>query len=88
MTQETEFRNELQSAINRASKENGSNTPDFILAEYLSDCLTAFDKASVAREGWYGRSLSINGVAALSQGAHAPVHIVTTPDINKQSGER
>lgn len=51
----SEFRRELSTAINRSSKENGSDTPDFILAEFLGDCLTAFDKAVLAREKWYGR---------------------------------
>jgi len=45
---------EIMSAINCASRENVSNTPDFILANYLLDCLTAFEKASNAREQWYG----------------------------------
>jgi hypothetical protein len=42
-------------AINRYSAENGSNTPDFILAEYLVDCLAAFDRAVTKRAEWYGR---------------------------------
>ena len=54
-----ELRKEIEQAINRTSAENGSNTPDFILAEYLTDCLAAFDKASRAREKWYGKELSI-----------------------------
>jgi hypothetical protein len=54
-----DFRKELEQAINRNSRESGSNTPDFILAEYLSECLAAFDKASRARERWYGKSLGI-----------------------------
>lgn len=41
--------------LNRHSAENGSNTPDFILGQYLVDCLKAFDKATNAREKWYGR---------------------------------
>lgn len=45
---------DLQSAINRNSAEKGSNTPDFILAEYLVSCLRAFDAAIQARELWYG----------------------------------
>ena len=49
------LRDEIEKAINRNSAENGSNTPDFILAEYLTDCLATFDKASNAREKWYGR---------------------------------
>jgi hypothetical protein len=36
---------DIQHAINFHSAENGSNTPDFILAEYLLGCLAAFDKA-------------------------------------------
>ena len=43
---ETEFRRDLAAAINRASRENGSNTPDFILADYLAGCLEIFDRAS------------------------------------------
>lgn len=39
------FRKELEKLINRYSRENGSQTPDFILAAYLADCLVAFDRA-------------------------------------------
>jgi hypothetical protein len=53
--EDTRLRDDIQSAINRVSAENGSNTPDFILAQYLVDCLTAYDKAVMAREKWYGR---------------------------------
>lgn len=51
----TAFRKELCDLINRESMENGSDTPDFILAEYLSDCLDVFDRTMEAREKWYGR---------------------------------
>lgn len=51
------LKKDIQDAINRASAENGSDTPDFILAEYLTDCLSAYDRALVAREKWYGRSM-------------------------------
>lgn len=47
------FRKELESLINRHSMENGSNTPDFILAEYLTSCLSAYDKAISWRDRWY-----------------------------------
>ena len=50
-----ELRRKIEQAINSTSSENGSNTPDFILAEYLTDCLAAFDKATINREKWYGR---------------------------------
>jgi len=53
---EMDFRKELENIINRHSQENGSNTPDFILAIFLSNCLIAFDTAVNHREEWYGRS--------------------------------
>lgn len=46
---------DIQSVINRHSAENASNTPDFILAQYLEGCLAAFDLAVQQRETWYGR---------------------------------
>ncbi len=46
---------DIQNAINRHSAENASNTPDFILAQYLEACLAAFDVAVQQRETWYGR---------------------------------
>lgn len=49
------FRQELEHLINRESMENGSNTPDFILAEYLAACLENFDAIIKKRENWYGR---------------------------------
>jgi hypothetical protein len=51
----SDFRKDIERTINRYSKENGSNTPDFILAQYLEDCLGAFGKAVMAREKAYGR---------------------------------
>lgn len=50
-----DFRSELAAVINKYSRENGSNTPDFILAEFLERCLIAFDKTVNVRETWYGR---------------------------------
>jgi hypothetical protein len=49
------FERELESLINRFSQENASNTPDFILAEYLLLCLAAWNRGVTAREKWYGR---------------------------------
>lgn len=49
------FRVELEHLINKHSKENGSDTPDFILADYLVDCIGVFDKTIQVREKWYGR---------------------------------
>jgi len=51
----TDFRKGLENLINLHSLENGSDTPDFILGDYLRHCLEAFDNAVRTREVWYGR---------------------------------
>lgn len=57
----SEFQKELEDLINRYSMENGSNTPDFILSEYLSSCLISYNLATNRRDKWYGfKSESIN----------------------------
>lgn len=48
----------IKEAINATCAEQGSNTPDFILAAYLMDCLAAFDRAVTARRTWYSASES------------------------------
>lgn len=50
---DSEFRSELKQLINRHSMENGSNTPDHILADYLLGCLRSFDQATQARDRGY-----------------------------------
>ena len=62
-----DFRSELTAQLNKHSKENSSNTPDFILRDYLCDCLRAFDKASLAREEWYGIKLVPGGPSLLEE---------------------
>jgi hypothetical protein len=49
-----DFITELQQLINRYSIENNSNTPDFILAKYLTMCLGAWNQAVTHRDKWYG----------------------------------
>lgn len=50
------FRYELEKLISDESIENGSNTPNFILAQYLSMCLFAFDEATKRRDHWHNPS--------------------------------
>jgi len=47
------FKRELESLLNRYSKENDSNTPDFLLSEYLIDCLEVYNKALKNRDKWF-----------------------------------
>jgi hypothetical protein len=50
-----EFQKELESLINRYSLENGSDTPDFLLAQYLCCCLDNFNSLMRNRSKWYGK---------------------------------
>lgn len=54
MSDSSVFRSEIQIVINKFCMENGSDTPDFILANYLEGCLKVFDKAVRTRTDWYG----------------------------------
>ena len=47
---DTDFVRALTSLVNRHSRENGSDTPDFLLAEYLMSCLKAYEAATTARD--------------------------------------
>lgn len=51
----TDLRHDLTRVINHHSAENGSNTPDFLLARFLLACLAAFDETVNERAHWYGR---------------------------------
>ena len=64
-TNRTGFRAELETLINSHSKENGSDTPDFILADYMADCLDAYDRAVTRRMEWYRPALKDTPNASL-----------------------
>lgn len=55
------FKNELKALLNKYSKENGSNTPDFLLADYLVECLKIFDSITNERTAWYHDSHKADG---------------------------
>ena len=47
------FERELEQLINKFSKEDDSNTPDFLLAEYLNNCLINYGIIVSRRDEWY-----------------------------------
>lgn len=49
------FEREVAHLINRMSLENGSHTPDFIIAAYLRRCLENYNSALIDRTRWYGK---------------------------------
>jgi len=57
---ESQFEKDLAELINRYSKENDSDTPDFILARYLNAVLENFNAAVLDREQWYGREKHVS----------------------------
>lgn len=48
------FEKELESLINKYSIENGSDTPDFLIAEFMSSCLIAYQQTVTKRDKWFG----------------------------------
>lgn len=53
------FEKALERLINCYSLESGSNTPDFILVDYLKNSLINFHQATRMRDNWYGGKRSV-----------------------------
>jgi len=51
---ESTFEKELRELVNKHSIENGSDTPDFILAQYMFSCLSNYQNTVKARDKWFG----------------------------------
>lgn len=66
----TRFRDQLEGLINEHSMENCSDTPDFMLAELLTDTLMSFDRLMQRRDGWYGGSHRQLKAQLEAEGAH------------------
>lgn len=56
------FKRELAELINKYCIENVSNTPDFIIADYLCACLDTFHSNVNMRDRWHGnKSMNFHG---------------------------
>ena len=55
MSKGRSFKRELTQLLNRYNVENHSNTPDYLLAGYLLQCLQVFEWTIKSREEWHGR---------------------------------
>lgn len=73
-----DFRKELERLLNCMSMENRSDTPDFILAKYMTDCLEAHDRAVNRREVWYGRKTGAPEQVPNDQAQRPPTDDVRT----------
>jgi len=58
---------QIAHVLNRYSQENASNTPDFILAQYMLACLAAYNTAVQQRETWYGRDARPGAVTVYAE---------------------
>ena len=67
---EDNLQRELGALLNKYNRESYSNTPDFILAQYVMGCTKAFDEAVVARADWYGRHDAPGGWGAYGDKGH------------------
>ena len=83
----SDLRQKIESAINQNCAENGSNTPDFILADYMTDCLAAFDKAVNARKKWY-RCRSAEPVEAKPEEPKWCDHMDLTLEYERETPDR
>lgn len=53
LSKEIEFKTELAGLINKLSLENDSDTPDFIIAEYLFRALKNYNETVATRTKWW-----------------------------------
>lgn len=53
---------EFAKVINKMSLENQSDTPDFIIGEYLADCFVIFNDAVNERTRWYSKSSKVESL--------------------------
>ena len=70
---QTSFRKELEELLNKWSMENGSNTPDWILAGYVESCIESFDSGVNFRQQWHEAQAVSLPVRVVEQ-RDAPVH--------------
>ena len=61
-----DLRGELTTLLNKYSTEEVSDTPDFVLAEYLLTCLGAYETAIRGRAKWTTLDIKRNLKAAVS----------------------
>jgi len=61
------FPEQLIQLINKQSIEGGSNTPDYLLGEYLFNCLENFDMCIRERNRWYGNSSANNPATEIKE---------------------
>jgi hypothetical protein len=73
------FKKDLEGLINHHSLENLSNTPDFILADYLTECLLNYNTVVTHRDKWFGVDMW-HGASVLNTEPPENIQTPTTGD--------
>lgn len=83
---EPTFYEELASLLNRYSKENGSGTPDFVLADYLVGCLDVFDRTISGRAQYRSEPVDLPAMRTKPENA-VPLTIIDNHGYKNEIGE-
>lgn len=70
-----ELQGKLITLLNAHSIENGSDTPDFLLAEYLIRCLEIWNKIVRERDKWHGHESLAERLAREAQSQRDPLSL-------------
>lgn len=62
-----ELEKEIENLMNKYNIDTITDTPDFIIAEYLMTCLRNYLVTKNKVEKWFGKRITINGVEELKE---------------------
>lgn len=62
-----EIEKEITEIFNRHGLDTITDTPDYILADYVMTSLYAYLKTKSATEKWFGKKITINGVETVEE---------------------
>jgi hypothetical protein len=79
----TTLRRDLATVLNAHSREQNSDTPDFILARYLINCLAAYETATADRERWHSGEIHLS-----VEPREFPIISVSTGDASEMHSDR
>lgn len=55
----SELEKKLAALLNEYDAEHGSDSPDYVLAMMMMDCMKAWNRATIARDKYYGKSKNL-----------------------------
>lgn len=79
------FTSALAEAINANSMENGSDTPDYMLASFLTEVLQSYDRLMQERDRWYGGSHRRLKAQLEAEGSHTDAGDVKITELHLEN---